>query len=386
MKIKRFSAASMREAMRQVREQQGPDAVILSSHRVTGGVEVVAAIDYDEALIREALKVPKSKPRPSEVAASQAEVSKITWSQDPALQALSRELMGMRRLIEAQAETRRDSEVNRDPQRARTLRMMEGLGFAHDIAREVSLELPDGTDEARARYLPLGWLSRRIPVLSKDPLAQPGVLALVGPTGVGKTTTLAKLAARAVKRYGRRSVVLMTLDTYRVSAQEQLSYYGRLLGVPVSVIGPQDNLSNSLARVADCPVVLLDTAGISPRDARLHGQLERLAQCGKVRSMLVMPANGQLGDLETAAGRFSEVKPFASILTKVDETHRLGESLSVVIRRKLPVAFITDGQRVPEDLHPARAPDLTVRAVHSARQPDDRPEGMQRSQEAVTNG
>ena len=99
-----------------------------------------------------------------------------------------------------------------------------------------------------------------------------------------------------------------------------------------------------------------------------------------------MPANGQLGDLETAAGRFSEVKPFASILTKVDETHRLGESLSVVIRRKLPVAFITDGQRVPEDLHPARAPDLTVRAVHSARQPDDRPEGMQRSQEAVTNG
>lgn len=366
MKIKRFSANTMREAMRLVREQQGPDAVILSSHRVNGGVEVVAAIDYDEALIREALRVPAPKP-PAQTAQEMREAPKILWAQDPALQKLSQELVGVRRLIEAQAESMRDREVTRDPLRAGTMRTMENLGFAHDIAREIANALPDGASEERARYLPLGWLSRRIPVIANDPLAQPGALALVGPTGVGKTTTLAKLAARAVKRYGRRSVALLSLDTYRVSAQEQLSYYGRLLGIPVSVIGPQDQLDTALARVADCPLVLIDTAGISPRDARLHGQLKRLAECGKVRCLLTLAANGQHGDLLATAERFAEVKPFASILTKVDETRRLGESLSVMIRRTLPVAYITDGQRVPEDLHPARAPDLTVRAVHSLR-------------------
>lgn len=373
MKIKRFLASSMREAMRRVREEQGPDAVILASHTREDGIEVVAAVDYDEALMRQALSrsdddaaVNPRRPRRQPIAAANGAVE---WAVDPQIRRLETELGQLRSLLEATLEANETQLAKAHPNRARVFRLMETLGFSPRVARRTAASLPLDADAERTRCLPVGWLARHLPVQAPEALQLGGRVALVGPTGVGKTTTLAKLTERAVRTFGSRQVAIVSLDTYRIGAEEQLSTYARLLGVPLFIVPTPDQLTARLAELADCRCVFIDTPGMSPADTRLAEALEVLGDHEQqITTWLVLSAGQQREDLEAAVIRFSRVKPKALVLTKVDECTRLGGALSVALERQLPITVICDGQRVPEDLHIARASDLVLRAMQNARQ------------------
>jgi len=186
-------------------------------------------------------------------------------------------------------------------------------------------------------------------------------ILLIGPTGVGKTTTIAKLAARYAAVRSPRDVALVTTDVHRVGGREQLATFGRILGMPVIEVNREDGLAPVLDRLQDYRLVLIDTPGFSMRDRALATQLHWLRAAGRVRCFLTLPATSQAQDLDEVVRRFRSAEPEGCILTKIDETGCLGSALSVLIRHRLPVAYVTDGQRVPEDIQRAEAHRLVLR-------------------------
>jgi flagellar biosynthesis protein FlhF len=191
---------------------------------------------------------------------------------------------------------------------------------------------------------------------------------MVGPTGVGKTTLIAKLAARWVLRHGPRDMAIISTDSVRIGAQEQIHTLGRLLGVPAYSIDGAGELEALLEHIGERRFVLIDTAGLSQRDARLNSELTTLASANhRIETSLVLSASAQAGAIEEAVARFAPARPASCVLTKLDEATSLGGALSMLVRSKLPLAYLSDGQRVPEDLSPARAHQLIARAVELSR-------------------
>jgi len=384
MKIKRFVAADMRQAMREVREEQGPDAVILSTRRMDEGIEIIAAVDFDEALVREAARhgaplyveprtpaesapaeqkpaairrgdvappplptasrhhddgvtvslsrrapamPPAAEPMPPRAtsprvveppmqaaAPAQARASVPSGAPDAPVEAVApvasfdpstpihplleramqdtarvrAELGSLRDLLETQLSSLIWNDMERrQPLRARVLREMTRLGIESDVARQLVDDLPNNLSAEQARYLPLGMLSRSLSISRRDQSERPGVTALVGPTGVGKTTTIAKLAARAVMRHGANNVALVSTDHYRIGAAAQLEHYGRLLGVRVYPAYDADSLRQVLGLLRGCHTVLVDTAGVAGGDPRLAQQLDVLSNGGDLRACTV---------------------------------------------------------------------------------------------------
>lgn len=415
MKIKRFFAPDIRQAIRMVREEQGPDAVILSNRNVAGGVEIVSAVDYDEDAVRQAAEptqtsskggtetgvVARIQPpsraaghaRPAKESSRQsatdgsvsptAVVSRgrapqaaapcmpldgaAAVAQEPLLQEMRQELRSLRHMMVNQlSELAWDQMARRQPERVELLRRLMNLGLVAPLCREIA----DSVDDQGAEDIEPAWrtslerLAERLPVADEGILDNGGVVALVGPTGVGKTTTIAKLAARFCLRYGHRHVALVTTDCYRIGAHEQLHNYGRILDVPVRTAGDADELHSVLNGLADKRLVLVDTAGMSQRDVRLTEQL-RILSGGNIplRPYLVLSAATQRSGLEGIIPAYSDLGLEGCILTKLDEAGSLGEVFSAIIRHQLPIGFFGDGQRVPEDLHQARARVLVDRAV-----------------------
>jgi len=181
-----------------------------------------------------------------------------------------------------------------------------------------------------------------------------GVIAVVGPTGAGKTTTIAKLAARWSMQHGSQDLALVSTDAYRIGAREQLMTYARILGAPFHAANSGGELARALERLKSKRLILIDTAGMGPRDVRLTEQLAAL-QLGAARArvLLALPAQGEGHALEEIIRTFSRVSPAACILTKLDEAASLGAVISTTLRHKLRIAYLCDGQRVPEDLHSA---------------------------------
>jgi len=431
MKIKRFFAVTMREAIAAVRAEQGPDAVILSNRRVEGGVEIITAIDYDEALARQALigavrapaaeppaalpepapakpavaeratPQPKARlfgtlrgsmrprsaagaaaggseapgdparaaprdPLPAAVRPRTAAIDPPPAASDPQLAGMRREVESMRELLESQLSSLAWSDLTRrQPARARVLRDLTALDIAPAIARELVEEMPPLKSTDELGRIPLALIVRRLPVTDDRLLDEGGVAAVVGPTGVGKTTTIAKLAARFALRHGARSVALVSTDGYRIGAREQLLTFARIIGVPMHVAADARELGDVLDSLAPRKLVLIDTAGMSRRDLRLAEQLGALARHGeRIRILLALAAHTEHAALEDTVRIFAPLKPSACVLTKVDEAASLGAALSTVIRHRLPIAHLTDGQRVPEDLH--AGPERRIWLVRTA--------------------
>ena len=428
MKIKRFVAADMRQAMRLVREDQGPEAVILSTRRIDDGIEIIAAIDYDEALVREAARhgMPEeapaqaSAPAPAAISPARARAAAVarvfkptpaaaetapanapesplrrpppavppTLVQVPvpaaqvaneavatspmmerAMQDTARmrnELSSLRDMLETQLSSLAWNDMERrDPLRSRVLRELTRMGIDADVARSLVAELPEKINAEQARYLPLGILSSNLAVSGRGVSTVGGVTALVGPTGVGKTTTIAKLAARAVLRHGPEQVALISTDHYRIGASAQLEHYGRLLGVRVYPAYDAESLRKVLELLRGRHTVLIDTAGVAGSDPRLTQQMEIFSQTSELRACMVLAANAQSQSLEESVRAYMPLKPNACILTKLDEAPNLGGALSVLIRHRLPLDYTTDGQRVPEDIAAADARVLVCRAAQS---------------------
>ena len=393
MKMKRYFAPDMRQAIRKVREDQGPNAVILSNRQVTGGVEIIAALDYDEALVNQALGAhqgAENKAAADACAPSYAEAGEtnetqgrdVGWecsSQERAesgassLKSIQKELKALRSFMEAPLLQFGWGEMRKvQPLRANLLKRLMTLGLTPDLCREIVEQVVTQGQIDNGWAASLMHLAGMVPVADDDILSGGGVVALVGPTGVGKTTTVAKLAARFALRHGRRHVALVTTDSYRIGAHEQLRTYGRILGIPVQTAGDRDELAAVLNHARDRKLVLIDTAGVSQRDLHLTEKLSSLSLGEqRIRNYLVLSATSQAQVQGEVIKSFRKAGLHRCILTKMDETSNLGGTLATLIQHGLPAAYITDGQQVPDDLHPARAEKLVKHAVRLMQQKEE---------------
>jgi flagellar biosynthesis protein FlhF len=385
MKIKRYTAASMRAALALVRAEQGPDAVILSSRRGDDGIEVIAAVDYDEALFADAKRQPGapiiaapaavSAPAPAPAAVTTRPAAALrpasaappvpnraspTVTAGPAPRsdtaeygAMQRELVGLRRLLEngLAGVTWNDKRL-REPLRARVLEELTAMDIAPDVALTLAELTPQRTTLDNPSHIPLALLAKHLPIMNDTTCVAGGITAVVGPTGAGKTTTIAKLAARWCMQHGSQDLALVSMDSYRIGAREQLMTYARILGAPMHAANGAKELARVLERLKDKKLILIDTAGMGPRDVRLTEQLAALKYgASRARVLLALPAQAEGQALDEIVCAFVRVKPSACVLTKVDEAASLGPVISTVLRHKLKIAYICNGQRVPEDLH-----------------------------------
>jgi flagellar biosynthesis protein FlhF len=186
----------------------------------------------------------------------------------------------------------------------------------------------------------------------------------MGPTGVGKTTTTAKLAARCVVRYGAERVALLTTDTYRIGAHEQLRLYARILGLSVHAICDETDLRAVLGDLSGRHIVLIDTVGMSQRDRRVSEHVGMLCGAGSVNRVLLLSACGSADSLDETVRAYRGTESLAGVvLTKIDEAVSLGGAVDVVVRHRLKLHYLTNGQRVPEDLHAPNREYLLHRAL-----------------------
>lgn len=400
MKVKRFYAANIREAMRKVREELGAEAIILSNRRVSNGLEIIAAIDYDEKLLKnpqtdahsktkssapQSAPIIPSKPIPTPVAAPASmasstpeavetpkpastpvitkpvrpvtEKSQVVWSQDPLLVDMQNDIKRMQQMLEQQLSGLAWGDLGRrQPQRADLLEKLMHFG----LTAKLSVQLADAavTQPEQGWSIALNALTQGLRVGEDEILSEGGVVALVGPTGVGKTTTIAKLAAHYTLRHGPRQVALITTDSYRIGAFEQLRTFAMILDLPVRLVSSREELQDAITGYSDKSLVLIDTAGMSQRDMRLSQQFALFDVEPAIKTYLVLSANAQVAMLEEAVLAFGKVPLAGSILTKVDEATRLGGVFSVLYDHKLPLAYVSNGQRVPEDLQVAQIDEL----------------------------
>jgi len=458
MKIKRYTAPSMREALARVRAEQGADAVILSSRRGEEGIEVIAAVDYDEALFADANRQrsvvsPTMAPAPAPPAPAgavsrspkliPAHFQRLTMSSLPVatvlrdslpaaasaartepvrapatakpsqtLQparpaqpsqlarppqssqptqpsrtlppaqpvqppqpsqrsqpaqpvqppradanytAMQRELKDMRQMLESgfAGITWNDKRL-REPLKARVLEDLSAAGIAPDVAAMLAKLTPQRTTVENPSHIPMALLVKHLPVVDDLSTVSGGIMAIVGPTGAGKTTTIAKLAARWCMRHGAKDLALVSTDSYRIGARDQLMTYARVLGAPMLAANSGKELAALLERLKSKKLILIDTAGMGTRDARLAEQLAVLKQgAPRARILLALPAQSEGHALEEIVQAFAPLNPVACILTKVDEAASLGAVISTTLRHRLKIAYVCDGQRVPEDMHAA---------------------------------
>lgn len=239
------------------------------------------------------------------------------------------------------------------PARAQLLTEMLGSGFSGGLARRLVQEMAADLSPDDGRKWLTAAVNRRLRTLSSeaDFIDRGGVFALVGPTGVGKTTTTAKLAARCVVRYGADSLALLTTDGYRIGAHEQLRIYGRILGVPVFVVRDAEDLRRTLADLHGKHMVLIDTVGMSQRDRMVAEQAAMLSRSGEVNRLLLLNAGSRGDTLDDVVRAYGGEDLAGCILTKVDEATALAPALDCIVRNGLTLAYVGNGQRVPEDLH-----------------------------------
>lgn len=300
-------------------------------------------------------------------------IASETAETDPAIVAMRRELATMRQLMEQQMEQLSLERLRGSPARAAAFEALLGLGCDTAIAQTVAANLDPRIAPSDIQQPMLDELMRTLTIARNEPIEDGGVIALVGPTGAGKTTTAAKLAARYAARHRARDVALVSIDRERTGAREQLHALGRRLGVSVCDADNSDALGRALEQLSDYPLVLVDTAGYGVRDRALLRQILWLRSSSRLRSLLVLPANAHPHDLTEIARRYRPAAPEGVVLTKLDESGRLGAALSVLAQQQLPLAYTCGGQLVPEDLEAASTEtlaDLLGRQANERRAPE----------------
>ncbi|MDQ2043002.1 flagellar biosynthesis protein FlhF [Pseudoalteromonas sp. 20-92] len=467
MKIKRFFAKDMRTALKEVKDELGVDAVIMSNKKLANGVEIVAAVDYEKAAPKSAaqpqnilaraddsaqshsihnfvkpepqrakaapqarvadslealLERQSPRPRSPELASmfSQSGIETTDNYQEPVVKPRSANMFAREDIAPTRPQTQADSlgfddldrdfddldspvtpqahvknneseemtsmreEMNairqllehqvsglmqqdmarRDPTRACMIDRLVGMGIDKEVAEQMACFVPDDVSRQQGWKALLTMVEDQMQTTNNEILRQGGVYALVGPTGVGKTTTVAKLAALGAQKYGADKVALITTDTYRIGAYEQLATYGRIIGCGVKQVKDANELAEVLYHLRNKRLVLIDTAGMSQRDLRLTEQLNTLMRNQRVdiRSYLVLSATAQINVLQETVRHFKKVQLSGCIFTKLDESLSLGEIISIAIQNRLPIGYLTNGQRVPEDIRVANAEKLVKKA------------------------
>jgi flagellar biosynthesis protein FlhF len=436
--------------MRMVKEELGADAVIMSNRAVDGGIEIVAARDFDEQSIRSKLQeqanehqqpaanktktvewpnfqaeknrlelsaggekkdvdgfvserpahgtidqyvgyaekmqlrgkedivstivstkaarptapvlaVAKEKP----VEKAKATESKQYSLSDKLLMEMCKELKSLRSSFDGKlTEAALPHGLQANPLRTNLLHRLGGMSISKKTSVKIANLLNSYANIELAFAKTQEILADMLPMAEDELLDVGGIAALVGPTGVGKTTTIAKLAAQFILKHGPKQVAMITTDNYRIGAHEQLNTYGRILDVPVRVASSRDELSHLINGFADKRLILIDTAGMSQRDMKLVEQIKTLQQSHfPIKSYLVMSAATEYKAMNEIINAFRIFEPQAGILTKLDEAVKIGSALSSLIEQNLPLSFIATGQRVPEDLFSPSARSLVDHCV-----------------------
>ncbi|KJH68000.1 flagellar biosynthesis protein FlhF [Chromobacterium violaceum] len=456
MVVKKFFGKTTRDALRQVREELGADALILSNRpTMGGGVEIMAVADADVANLASTLStssskhpprnappavnrpqqpapipqangsamnraiartyampveplespapprldaapqrveptyappqpvaqplmqpaaqpIPRAAPRPPAPAPEPAAPHANGEEQEQMAQELRQigdEIKLLRSLLQSQLASFAWSDMEgKAPNRLELFKHLLAMGFSAQLIRQLIEKMPAQYQAEVAVKWARSALAHNLKCADADRevMDRGGIFALVGPTGVGKTTTVAKLAARATMRFGAQHVALITTDSYRIGAQDQLRIYGKILGVPVFSIQNEGDLQLTLADLSNRHIVFIDTVGMGQRDARVLAQIDMLRTAGRpIERLLLLAANTDGHTLEDVVKRYRGDGLAGCILSKIDEAVAQGPSLDVIIRNRLKLYYVTNGQRVPEDLHSANAAFLVDRAMRA---------------------
>jgi flagellar biosynthesis protein FlhF len=398
MNVKKFLGENSRATMRSVKQELGDDAVILSSRQVAGGFEMVAMAQRDVASLAQpsvrnaaasaagpvaggpqpfmdyAIKRAGGARGPEKTelatpAQTAARAGSVVQAR-PAEGDLMSELKSVRSLLEGQlASLAWSDSARRAPLRMKLAGQLLSAGYSPGLVRAVTARLPDDfTAEQAAKWICTVLETNLRQAPADELIDRGGVYALVGPTGVGKTTTTAKLAARYVMKYGAQKLGLISADSYRIGAQDQLRIYGRILGVPVHAVQDAAELHATLAALRDKHLVLIDTIGVGQRDPRVADQVALLG-APAIKRLLVLNASCQAETLEDVVRAYvgpAGIKSLAGCcLGKLDEAVKPGGVLDTAMRHRLPVHYVSNGQRVPEDLELPNAAKLVQMSLGS---------------------
>jgi len=430
MNIKRFFASDTRKALNMVRKEFGEAAIIISNRSVDNGVEILAADDFDDELSAQgeintlnATHLPENVPTEvtkadkkgssfaekikDEIQARsikktqkpQADIEKIrddsntdtglpaelfdvrritesdiqsSTPQQDVISSMRAEISKLRGLMENKlAQNNKDNGPHQSSIHNKLVRQFQHLGLSNNLSAAMvnTLQEVDTLTPQEATRDALGLLTRQIRTTEDDILIKGGIVVLIGPAGAGKTTTLAKLASQFIHRHHSKDIILVSTDTHRLGAQEQLMAYGRLLGIPVLKAKDQNEINQILSAVKDKKLVLVDSGSLTQSDLRNPQALPTMnTQVEGLKHYLVMPASMQTATLDhivkilTASG-FIE----AGILTKVDDAINLGGALSAAIQHKLPIAYWSSGQKISSHLYPAKSQQLVSKAIAMVR-------------------
>lgn len=464
MKIRRFVAKDMRTALEQIKLELGVDAVIMSNKKIPEGVELMAAVDYNQQPSDSALQQPQAQPQDSHefrdvendvVSIANAHSENVnTSTQAPAdslsalmqrniqasqkapeshskplpksdiekqlknftdrleqgnnfsaeqiapeeqvtefhnkpepkqpvrqprpetvkttispandeVEKMRQEMASIRQLLEHQISGLMWQDMaQKDPFKALMVNRLLNLGLNEQVADQIASSLPMNNNEQEAWEEAKQRLTQQLSTTNNEIIHRGGVVSLVGPTGVGKTTTIAKLAARFAQIHGADQVALISTDSYRIAGFEQLSTYGKIIGCQVKLAKDKQTLDSYLQQFSNKKLILIDTAGMGQRDMRLSEHLTTLIANSRVRirNYLVLAANTQQRVMQENVERFKKVPLAGCIFTKLDESLSVGEIIATSIQNGLPIGYLTDGQRVPEDIKVANTEKLVTLA------------------------
>ena len=390
----KFIAANTTEALKLVRQQVGGDAMVLSTRDTPQGVEIVAISPEAlsslsqrkdaEGLGQFAAPTFTSSSNSTaantgfspEVAPASVNASAADAPTAPQVEKLLAEFSAVKQLLQTHLSARAWDDIQaQSTDKAEDLRILLNAGFSPQLCGELADELAALPADPGTRLVDRLQKLLEPKIQTLDPLSvfdPGGIFAFIGPTGVGKTTAIAKIAARCVLRYGRDQLALLTTDTFRIGAQEQLKVYAKIIGVPVVTLRDSDDLTTKLNSMKDRRVILLDTAGVSQRDTQMLEQAKLLLEgAPTLKRILVMSSTTDLRTQEDvilmhqmATQNEAQKALIGAIITKTDEAAQIGPVVDCLIRHKLPLMFLANGQRVPEDLSQANTAYLSHRALH----------------------
>jgi flagellar biosynthesis protein FlhF len=386
MKIKKYFASDMRQALEMARDEHGSDVVILSNRKVLGGVELIAAEDYDEEIYNKSAQARKlteqSIPRiekldvvettpliKAETASAHDTVSDI-WTRDSTMDQMRDELKSLRSMLEQQMSGLAWGAIGRQhPLWANLIRQLVNLDLTPKLARELVEEIPEDYKFDQGWRTLLALLTYKIPQYHDNILTTGNTVLFFGPSGSGKTTTIAKMATRFALEYGTQNIMLATTDIYRVGAREQLRSYARILGIPIRTINNKEDYLGLFDGATSEKLILVDTAGLSIKDEK-HLEQMQLLQSTEQETIngLILPATEHYNSLSRLIDTYQSFNLDFCIPTKLDEATSLGGLLSVAIEKSLPIASICDGQKVPDDMHKMKPYELVSRVVSRANQ------------------
>ncbi|WP_300424697.1 flagellar biosynthesis protein FlhF [Thalassolituus sp.] len=424
MNVKRFVAENMQQALRMVSAELGPDAVIVSSKKLERGMEVVASVDMAGAAqasqpgelerqlrlqreldaareatreseqkrksdreelvrrsdlsgadgIREALSAlrsespasPSRKPQEPNTTAQPAAAQNGEYQ--TRLQEMQGELRELKDWLVSHQGSAWDTRRPLTWQQSQLWQRCQDMGLEPAWADRIASASPGEGELDAAWKQAMEMIRGDLPITAPGLLERGGRIALVGPTGAGKTTTIGKIAARFVLRHGPESVAFITLDNYRVAAHDQLRTFSRILGVDLKVVKQGDDLAKAIESVRDKKLVLIDSAGLASQDPHFSVQLSMLKQAGAgITKLLVLPLTSQARCLQENYEHFKGAGLNGCVFTKMDECFSLGAGMSVAALTRLPVTLVTDGPHIPDDLHYPDAARLVNLAEQMAR-------------------